>query len=122
MAGEATAIFKGLQDSKYYTLGCKNLHVATDHQPLVTTLSKQAVANVPNRRLARIKEKMLCMIYNPRKLQSAADAILRCKPLHMLYISIIQTTVADENTDVKELMEITLDVVHIAINLVNSDT
>ena len=33
--GEATAIFKGLQDTKYYTLGCKNLHIATDHQPLV---------------------------------------------------------------------------------------
>jgi hypothetical protein len=51
------AIFKGLQDTKYYTLGCKSLHVATDHQPLVTTLSKQSVADVPDKRLARIKEK-----------------------------------------------------------------
>ena len=36
--GEATAIFKGLKDTKFYTLGCKNLHVATDHKPLVITL------------------------------------------------------------------------------------
>ena len=32
----------------------------------------------------------------------------RCKPLHMLYVSVSQTTVADENEDVKELMEVNL--------------
>ena len=89
--GEATAIFKGLQDTKYYTLGCKSLHVTTDHQPLVTTLDKQSVADVVNKRLARIKEKTMCgkfdMLYNPGKMQNAADAISRCKPLHMLYNS-----------------------------------
>jgi hypothetical protein len=55
------------------------------------------------------------MIYNPGKLQSAADAISRCKPLHMPYISVNQTTVTDENEDLN------LEVVHIAINLVSSD-
>ena len=35
----------------------------------------------------------------------------------MLYISVSQNTVADENEEVKELME----VVHISINLVSSD-
>ena len=56
--GEATAIFKGKQDTNYYTQGCKKLHIATDHQPL-TTIGKQSVADVPNRRLARIKEKTM---------------------------------------------------------------
>jgi hypothetical protein len=45
---------------------------------------------VPNKRLARIKEKLLCwrfnMIYNPGKTQNAADAISRCEPLHMMYV------------------------------------
>ena len=50
-------------------------------------------------------------------LESAADAISRCNPFHMLYISVSQNTVADENEEVKELME----VVHISINLVISD-
>ena len=67
--GEATAIFKGLQDTKYYTLVCKKLHIATDHQPLVATLGTQSVADVPNKRLARIKEKTMCwrfkIVYNP---------------------------------------------------------
>ena len=91
---EATSIFKGLQYTKYYTLECNSLHVATDHQPLVTTLGKQSVADVPNKRLARIKEKIMCwrfnMSYNPGKMQNAADAISRCKPLHMMYISTSQ--------------------------------
>ena len=47
--------------------GCKNLHIATENQPLITTLSKQSVADVPN------KENMMCwrfeMIYNPGKLK-----------------------------------------------------
>ena len=38
-------------------------------------------------------------------LESAADAISRCNPLHMLYISVSQNTVADENEEVKELIE-----------------
>ena len=39
--------------------GCKNLYGATDHQPLVTNIGKQSVADVPNKRLARIKEKTM---------------------------------------------------------------
>ena len=41
--------------------------------------------------------------------------------LHMPYISVNQTTVTDENEDVKELMGVDLEVVHIVINLVSSD-
>ena len=59
----------------------QDLHAATDHQPLVTTLGGQSVANVPNKRLARIKEKLMpwtfAMIDNPGKTLIVADAILR---------------------------------------------
>ena len=54
--GEATAVAKGLQDTKYYTMGCKNLYVATDHASLVTVLGNQSLADLENPRLARIKE------------------------------------------------------------------
>ena len=30
--GEATAVAKGLDDTKYYTMGCKRLYVSTDHK------------------------------------------------------------------------------------------
>ena len=42
--GEATAVAKGLKDTKYFTLGCKDLYVATDHKSLVTILGDQSLA------------------------------------------------------------------------------
>ena len=84
------------------------------------------MADLPNKRLARIKEKTMCwkfnMLYNPEKMQNATNAISWCKPLHMLYISASQTPIANENADFKELLQIYLDVVHNAINSVSSDT
>ena len=69
------------QQSKSCSIGQKNNSgplIATDHQPLVTTLGKQSVADVPYKRLARIKEKLMYwrfnMVYNPGKMQNAADA------------------------------------------------
>ena len=44
---EATAVYKGLEDTRYYNLGCKKLHIGTNHQPLVNTLGKQSVADMP---------------------------------------------------------------------------
>ena len=32
--GESLACMEGLRDTKYYTLGCKDLYIATDHKPL----------------------------------------------------------------------------------------
>ena len=57
--GEANALARGLQDTKYYTMGCQNLYVATDHTSLVTVLGYQSLADVENPRLARIKERTL---------------------------------------------------------------
>ena len=45
--GKTTAIFKGHQDTKYYTLAYNKLCIATDHQPLVTTLGKLFEQNDP---------------------------------------------------------------------------
>ena len=47
----------------------------------LSTFGRQSVADVPNKRLAKIKEKIMSwkfnMIYNPGKMQNAADAISR---------------------------------------------
>ena len=60
------------------------------------------------------------MIYNPSKLQSAADALSRCRLLHMLYVSVVQKGVADSDEEFREFLELDLEDVHVAINLVNS--
>ena len=81
------AVARGLEDSKYYTLGCKDLWVATDHSSLVSILGNQSLADVENPRLAKIKERTLWwnfkMVYTPGKKQLAADAISRRKKLYM---------------------------------------
>ena len=81
--GEATAVAKGLHDTRYYTMGCKHLFVATDHKSLVCVLGDQSLADVQNLRLARIKERTLwwkfTIIHTPGKLQLAADALSRRK-------------------------------------------
>ena len=43
---EATAVAKGLDDTKYYSKGCKHLYVATDHKSLVSVLGDQSLADV----------------------------------------------------------------------------
>ena len=82
---------------------------------MVATLGKQSVAEVPNKRLARIKEKLIPwifnMVYNPGKTQNVADAISICKPLHMMYVSAGQ----------HHLLEVDLEIVQTAMNLVNAN-
>ena len=61
------------------------------------------------------------LVFNSEKFRFArreADAISRCKHLHMFYVSVGQTMVADKDYDFSQLLE----VVHVVINLVNSDT
>ena len=79
--GKAIAVAKGLQDTKYYTMGCKNLYMATDHSALVNVLGDQSMADVENPRFARIKENKLWwqfkILHTPGKKQLVADALSR---------------------------------------------
>ena len=80
---------------------------------------------MPNKRLARIKEKLMPwrfnMISNPGKTQNAADEISQCKPLHMMYVSAGQHHHDTRHGEVKELLEVDLEIVHAAMNLVNGN-
>ena len=118
-------MFKGLKDTKFYTLGCKNIHVAMDYQPLVTMLGQQSVEDAPNKRLARIKEKLMpwrfAMNHNPGKTMCMADVIARRNPLHMLYVSINRTMPINSDEDFREFLELDIEEVHVAVNLINND-
>ena len=69
----------GLEQSKYYTLGCPRLYVATDHKPLVGILCDRALDTIPNPRIVSIKERTLWwgfeILYVAGKNQQAADAL-----------------------------------------------
>ena len=97
------AVAKGLEDTRYYMLGCKDLYVATDHSSLVSILGNQSLADVQNPRLARIKERTLWwqfrIIHTPGKKQLAADAISRRSRRNELPTSLHTVSVTDESND-----------------------
>ena len=57
--GEALAVAYGLHQTRYYTLGCTKLIVATDHKPLVQILNDKSLTDISNRRLLNLKEKTM---------------------------------------------------------------
>ena len=78
--GEALAVAWSMNRSKFFTLGCKNLIVATDHQPLHGLFKKQ-LNDISNPRLLRIRSKTLMfsfnVIYTPASSNKGADAVSR---------------------------------------------
>ena len=57
--GEAFGIVHGLQGCRYFSLGCKDLTLATDHKPLTRVFNDRSLADIDNRRLMNLKEKTL---------------------------------------------------------------
>jgi hypothetical protein len=100
-------VARGLNDTKYYTMGCKQLYVATDHKSLVQVLGDRSLADVEKPGLARIKERTLwwqfTIIHTPGKLQLAADALSRRKGAATYQVSVQENHDDDEENVVKDL-------------------
>ena len=79
--GEALAIAWGLEQTQYFTLGCSDLLVVTDHKPLLRIFNDRTLDEIPNTRLFRIKQRTLpwnfSTKYMPGKTNLAADAASR---------------------------------------------
>ena len=103
--GEALAVAWSLHKSKFFTLGCKNLIIATDHQPLLGLFRKK-LHEIPNPRLLRIREKTLMfnfsVVYTPCAFNKGADAISR-NPVSE-DVSLIEMTNVDEELHCKSLL------------------
>ena len=58
--GELLGVTNALEKTKYFTLGCPNLYVGTDHKPLLGLLSEDmSLEKISNPRLVRLKEKTM---------------------------------------------------------------
>ncbi len=79
--GEALAIVYGLEQTRYFTQGCSNLLVVTDHKPLVKVFGDRTLDEITNTRLFRLKQRTLQwrfeIAYSPGKTNCAADATSR---------------------------------------------
>ena len=79
--GEALAVAWGLEQTKYFTRGCKDLLVVTDHKPLLKILSDKALDEITNYRMFSLKQRTLPWMFQiahlPGKTNDAADAVSR---------------------------------------------
>ena len=57
--GEMLAVAWALHDTRYFTLGCRDLHVQTDHRALVKLLGDKRLEDIDDRRMVNLKEKTL---------------------------------------------------------------
>ena len=82
--GEALAVVYALHQTRYYTTGCQDLTVATDHKPLVGILNDRSLSEIENQRLLNLKEKTLAysfkIIHVSGKKNLGADAASRYPP------------------------------------------
>ena len=79
--GEALAVAWGLEQTKYFTQGCDNLVVVTDHKPLTKIFGDRTLDEITNTRLFRLKQRTLLwrfqIFHLPGATNCAADATSR---------------------------------------------
>ena len=79
--GEALAVAWGLEQTRYFTQGCDNLVVITDHKPLVKIFGDRTLDEITNSRLFRLKQRTLPWRFDiqhmPGHSNQAADATSR---------------------------------------------
>ena len=79
--GEALAVAWALEQTRFFTQGCNNLLVVTDHKPLVKLLGDRTLDEIQNTRLFRLKQRTLpwqyTIVHLPGKTNHAADAVSR---------------------------------------------
>ena len=78
---EALAVAGGLEQTRYFTQGCDNLVVITNHKPLVEIFGDRTLDEVTNSRLFRLKQRTPPWRFDikhlPGKANHAADATSR---------------------------------------------
>ena len=57
--GEFTALIDALEKTAYFTLGCKNLTVGTDHKPLIFIIQSTDLGDIKTPRQQRLKERIM---------------------------------------------------------------
>ena len=81
LEGEALGVAWALEQTRYFTLGCNELVIVVDHEPLVKILGDRRLDEIDNPRMFRLKQRTLMwrfrIVYRPGKKNDSADAISR---------------------------------------------
>ena len=80
--GECLAVAVGLEQSKskFYTLGCPRLYIATDHKPMVGILCDRALDTIGDPRIVSIEERSCGGTLGSCKLRGRANKQLMLCP------------------------------------------
>ena len=109
--GEGQAIVWALNNTKHYTLGNKELYIATDHKPLVKIFGNKDLGEIQSPRLARLKEATLrwdfTILQVPGTTNAGQDALSRrcVGQVNSGYDVLRETGPTDEEVDEIELLE-----------------
>ena len=127
--GEAAAIAWSLEKCRLFIIGCPNVIVVTDHQPLTRIFGDRDLGKVNNPRLFRLKEK--CLRYHftiqhcPGKWHRGADAISR-NPVATVesLISICPTNPSPKDIHLSNSRDVAMELAAIqaAVNIDNNTT
>ena len=117
--GESLAIAWALEDTKFFTMGCDDLVILTDHEPLTSILSDKALDEITNPRIFSLKQRTLPwrfkILHIPGKMIPASDATSR-KPavrnydeddIFALFDSMEETIVAAVKSDHDKIHAVT---------------
>ena len=127
--GEAAAIAWSLEKCRLFIIGCPNVIVVTDHQPLTGIFGDRDLGKINNPRLFRLKEK--CLRYHftiqhcPGKWHRGADAISR-NPVATVesLISICPTNPSPKDIHLSNSRDVAMELAAIqaAVNIDNNTT
>jgi hypothetical protein len=80
------AVAWALEYSRFFTLGCDDLVIVTDHKPLTKILGDRTFDEIHNTRLFRLKQRTLpwrfSIVHSPGETNLAADVISRYPTTH----------------------------------------
>ena len=100
--GEALAVAWALQQTKYFTMGCDDLLVITDHKPLTKILGDRRLDEIENPRLFRLKRRTLMwrfeIEYQRGSRNQFADAMSRHPNQYAEAASLALSSIEDECT------------------------
>ena len=108
--GECLAVAWALEDTRWFTMGCTNLVVVTDHKPLTKILGDKRLDAITNPRLFRLKQRTMMWRFRithvPGKANPAADATSRnpagdqpTKPDPVDSLAVIRLLPADDDME-----------------------
>ena len=107
---ECLAVAWALEDTRWFTMGCTNLVVVTDHKPLTKILGDKWLDAITNPRLFRLKQHTMMWRFGithvPGKANPAADATSRnpagdepIKPDQVDSLAVIRLLPADDDME-----------------------